>query len=86
MDVDPPAFVQILLKPTELLGYAIRAARGACNNMGTPEHPMCEGTPVDLLLGLMLVAVNVLLYPAITYLSLWCLSLFRRKTDHADLT
>jgi hypothetical protein len=79
MDVDPPAFVRILLKPAELLGYAIRAARGPCNNMGTQERPMCEGTPVDLLFGLMIVAANILLYPAITYLSLWSLSAFAEK-------
>ncbi|HSB28691.1 MAG TPA: hypothetical protein VLE19_12580 [Pyrinomonadaceae bacterium] len=84
MDVEPPAIVRILLKPAELLGYAIRAARGPCNNMGTPEHPMCEGTPVDLLFGLMVVALNILLYPALTYLSLWFLSSFRSKTKDAD--
>ena len=85
MDVEPPAFVRILLKPAELLSYAIRAARGPCNNMGTAEHPMCEGTPVDLLFGLMIVALNVLLYPAITYLSLWSLSWFRGKPKDVDL-
>jgi len=74
MDVDPPAFVKILLKPAELLGNAISAARGPCNNMGTQEHPMCEGTPVDLLFGLIIVAANIFLYAAITYLLLWFLS------------
>ena len=81
MDVDPPAFVRMLLKPAELLGHAIGAARGPCNNMGTQEHPSCEGTPVDLFFGLMLVAANILLYPAITYLLLWSLSTFRGRAD-----
>jgi len=79
MDVDPPPLIRILLKPAELLGSAIRAARGPCNNMGSAQHPICEGTPIDLFFGLLIVGANILLYPAITYLFLWFLSTSREK-------
>jgi hypothetical protein len=81
MDVEPPLIVNILLKPAELLAKLIHTiSPPPCNNMGTPEHPICEGTPVDLLIGLLFVSFGILLYPVATYLLLLLLSkLLKRK-------
>ena len=71
MDVHPPLIVDVLLKPAELLGKLIGSIfTFPCNNMGTPEQPICEGTPIDLLIGLVFVFFGILLYPIITYLLL----------------
>ena len=76
MDVQPPMLVEVLLKPAELLGkFAGSIVRARCNNIGSAEHPVCEGTPIDLFIGLAFVAFGVLLYPAVTYLLLSLLSL-----------
>jgi hypothetical protein len=75
MDVEPPLIVNILLKPVELLAKLIHSiSPPPCHNMGTPEHPICEGTPVDLLIGLFFVFFGILLYPVVTYLLLSLLS------------
>ncbi len=67
MDVDPPQIVRLLLEPTEFLAGFVRLP---CFNMGTDAHPICEGTPIHLLIGLMLVTIGSLFYPLITYLVL----------------
>jgi hypothetical protein len=70
MDVQPPVFVRVLLMPAELAARVIKAAGPPCNNIGTLERPICEGTPVDLLFGLVMVMLSILLYPVVTYLGL----------------
>jgi hypothetical protein len=51
-------------------------------NIGTEENPVYEGTPIDLLVGLMIVLFNVLLYPLVTYLFLALSSNFlKNRTD-----
>ena len=75
MDVHPPILVDVLLKPAELLGRFIGSiVRYPCNNIGSAEHPICEGTPIDLFIGLVFVAFGVLIYPAATYIALSLLS------------
>ena len=82
MDVDPPFFVVALLKPAELVIGLIRSARGPCTTVvGSSEHPLCEATPVDFLMGLGIVFLCILLYPVIVYFSLPFLSKFS-KQDH----
>ena len=43
-------------------------------NIGTAEHPVIEGTPLDAMAGLVLVFFDVLLYPVATYFLLSLLS------------
>ena len=75
MDVHPPTLVAVLLKPAELLARFVGSiVRSPCNNIGSAEHPICEGTPVDLFIGLVFVGIGVLIYPAVTYLLLSLLS------------
>ena len=81
MDVQPPLFVRLLLMPAELAAGIIKAVSPPCNNMGTPEHPMCEGTPVDLFFGLVLVMLSILLYPVVTYLGLSLASKIIRRRE-----
>src|SRR5450432_1589848 len=71
MDVHPPVIVDLLLKPAELMAKVVGSfIRTPCNNIGTAEHPLCEGTPIDLFIGLAFVFAGILLYPALTYLLL----------------
>src|SRR5262245_33192259 len=70
MDVDPPLIVRILLKPAELIGSSIGPMILPRPNIGTPENPFYEGTPLDVLFGLLLVAVTSLFWPVVTYLAL----------------
>ncbi len=84
MDVHPPLIVDILLKPAELLGRFIGSIfTFPCNNMGTPEHPVCEGTPIDLLVGLAFAFFGILIYPALTYLSLSLLSKILKRSANS---
>lgn len=69
MDVNPPGFVNVLLKPAELAGNII-APLIPHPNIGTPEHPIYEGTPIDILIGLLLVLATIGLYGVGTYLLL----------------
>jgi hypothetical protein len=69
MDVDPPSYFRILLKPAELAGSVI-APLIPHPNIGTPEDPIYEGTPIDLLVGLILVLGTIILYSVVTYLLL----------------
>ena len=85
MDVDPPLFVVALLKPAELATRLIRLARGPCTNMaGRAEHPLCEATPVDLLLGLVIIFLCILLYPVIVYILLTFLSRLSKARSQND--
>ena len=54
--------VKVLLWPVFLLGPAIGGMlpRG---NIGTTEHPVYEGTPIDLPVGIALVGFSIILYP-----------------------
>ena len=70
MDVQPPLFVRVLLMPVELVLGTANAVNPPCQHIGTAQHPICEGTPVDLFVGLVLVMLCILLYPAVTYLGL----------------
>src|SRR5215475_14510072 len=81
MDGDPPVFVSVLLTPAKWFGRLIGLLRGPCNNMGTIEHPACEGTPLDLLIGLGLVVWSLVLYSLMTYLLLVLISKFSRAND-----
>ena len=80
MDVHPPTLVNVLLKPAELLAKFVGSiVRSPCNNMGSAEHPICEGTPVDLFIGLAFVGMGVLIYPAVIYLLLSLLAKTLRR-------
>jgi hypothetical protein len=52
-------------------------------NIGTPEHPAYEGTPLDFLAAFALAFFSILLYPVATYLGLTLFSRIvrHRKTD-----
>lgn len=76
LDVDPPLFVVALLKPAELATRLIRSARGPCAN---EAGSACEATPVDLLMGLAIIFLCILLYPAMVYLSLALLARFSKR-------
>jgi hypothetical protein len=78
MDVQPPLVVEILLKPAELVGSLIGGFLPH-PNIGTADHPVYEGTPLDLLLGLVVTSFCILLYPFVTYLLLSLLSIILRR-------
>ena len=82
MDVHPPAIVNLLLWPMDLLGPLVGKLLPH-PNIGTAEHPVYEGTPLDFLAGFALAFFSILIYPIATYLVLTCLSkiLRRQKTD-----
>ena len=69
MDVDPPLLVKVLLWPVYLMGPAIgrMLPRG---NIGTTEHPVYEGTPIDALVGFALVGFSIFFYPVATFVVL----------------
>jgi hypothetical protein len=69
MDVHPPPIVNFLLWPMDLLGPQIGKLLPH-GNIGTPEHPIYEGTPLDFLAGFALAFFSILLYPITTYLIL----------------
>jgi hypothetical protein len=69
MDVDPPTSFRILLKPAEFAGGAIAPLIGH-PNIGTAEHPIYEGTPIDLMVGFILILGTIILYGVVTYLLL----------------
>lgn len=81
MDVDPPSLVRVLLWPASLLGPVIGRVlpRG---NIGTTEHPVYEGTPIDFLVGFALVGLSIFFYPVATFI---VLSLVQRIQARRDL-
>jgi hypothetical protein len=82
MDVNPPKIVKLLLWPMEVLGPVVGRIlpRG---NIGSPEHPVYEGTPLDFLAGFALAGFSILLYPIMTFLGLTVFSkiLSNKKTS-----
>ena len=78
MSVHPPLIVEILMKPAEWMARFIGPLLPH-PNIGNPENPVYEGTPLDLLVGLALVLFCVLLYPFVTFLFLTLLSRIRRR-------
>ncbi|MDQ2975971.1 MAG: hypothetical protein M3R69_11255 [Acidobacteriota bacterium] len=75
MDVEPPLFVRVLMKPVEVVSKTVGEVV-PLHNIGTAEKPFYEATPIHLLLGLLLVFFCILLYPFATYLLLSILSRF----------
>ena len=73
MDVHPPILVNLLLWPMYLIGPAVGKMLPH-GNIGTVEHPVYEGTPIDLLAGLSLAIFSVLLYPVFTFVLLTVVS------------
>jgi hypothetical protein len=72
-DVEPPRIVEILMLPVAPLGWLVSRILPH-GNIGTSEHPIIEGTPLDLVAGLALVFSDILLYPVAAYFLLWLLS------------
>jgi hypothetical protein len=56
---------QVLLWPAWLLLAAL-----PCFNMGTPEQPVCEGTPIHLAVALLGLSLTVVFYAAVVYVVL----------------
>ena len=73
MDVEPPLHVKLLLAPASFLGIFVGRLLPH-GNIGTAEHPIIEGTPLDSMAGSLLVIFCVFLYPVATYLLLSLLS------------
>ena len=42
----------------------------ACSNIGTPERPLCEGTPLNLVVFALGIPFGVVLYASIAYIVL----------------
>jgi hypothetical protein len=80
MDVDPPKIVDLLLWPMHVLGPLIGKIlpRG---NIGTPEQPVYEGTPLDFVAGFALAFFSILLYPTATFLGLALFSRIVRRRN-----
>ena len=78
MDAEPPLYVKVLLAPAAFLGiFVVRLLPHG--NIGTAEHPIIEGTPLDFMAGSLLVVFCVCLYPIATFLLLSLLSRVLRK-------
>jgi hypothetical protein len=85
MDVNPPRIVNLLLWPMDVLGPQIGKILPH-GNIGTPEHPVYEGTPLDFLAGFALAFFSILLYPIATYLGLALFSrIVRHRKTHGNL-
>lgn len=86
MDVEMPLIVEVLLAPTWLMGKLVGRFI-PMGNIGTPEEPIYEATPIHLLAGLMFAFLNILLYPVVTYfaLSLWSKALRRATTGRCNV-
>jgi len=83
MDVEPPLYVEILIKPIEAVGYVVKFIRHL--NGGVEEKVSREGSPLDLLFGLIVVFFLALLYPIITYLLLLLVSkVLRTRNKHEN--
>src|ERR1044072_1717664 len=80
MDVDPPLFVKVLMWPVYLVAPVIgrMLPRG---NIGTPERPAYEGSPICLLVGLALVGWWILFYPVATFVVLSLVSRIQARRD-----
>lgn len=78
MDVEPPLYVKVLLAPASFLGIFVGRLLPH-GNIGTPEHPIIEGTPLDFMAGGLLIIFCIFLYPIATYLLMSLLSHVLRK-------
>ena len=83
MDVHPPVLVNVLLWPVYLTAPVISRMlpRG---NIGTPEHPAYEGTPIDFLVGFALAGVSILFYPVATFVVLTVVSRIQARRDRLN--
>lgn len=83
MDVQPPLLVRILMWPMELIGPVVgrMLPRG---NIGTVEHPVYEGTPIDLFAGLLLAVFSIMLYPVFTFVLLTLVSRVQSRRRRLD--
>jgi hypothetical protein len=84
MDVQPPLFVDVLMWPVYLVGPVIGKLlpRG---NIGTAEHPVYEGTPIDFLVGFALAGFSILLYPVITFVVLTLVARLQARRESDDV-
>lgn len=78
MDTEPPLYVKALLAPASFLGVFVGRLLPH-GTIGTAEHPIIEGTPLDSMPEPLLVLFCVFLYPIATYLLLSPLSRVLRK-------
>lgn len=80
MDVQPPFLVDVLMWPVYLIGPVIGKLlpRG---NIGTPEHPVYEGTPIDFLVGTALVGLSIFFYPVATFVVLSLISRIQARRE-----
>lgn len=78
MDVEPPLYVKVLLSPASFVGVFVGRILPH-GNIGSAEHPIIEGTPLDAMAGSLLVLFCIFLYPVVTYLLLSLLSRFLRN-------
>ena len=69
MDVKPPLIVDVLLAPTWLIGGLVGGLIPT-GNIGTPDDPVYEATPIHMIAGLTFAFINNLLYPVLTYVVL----------------
>lgn len=83
MDVHPPLIIKILMKPVEWLA-ALVGRLLPHPNIGTPENPVHEGTPIDLIVGLALVFFCVFLYPVVTFFALSLLSRILKRRAYTQ--
>jgi hypothetical protein len=83
MDVQPPLFVDVLMWPVYLVGPVIGKLlpRG---NIGTAEHPVYEGTPIDVLVGFALVGLSILFWPVATFVVLTVVSRIQARRDRLN--
>ena len=79
-DVHPPFFVNALLWPAYLLGPIVGRMLPH-GNIGTAEHPVYEGTPLDFIAGFALVSFSIFLYPVVTFVVLTLISRIQTRRD-----
>jgi len=82
MDVHPPLFVEVLLWPMAVMGPVIGKVLPH-PNIGTAEHPVYEGTPIDLLVAFALAGFSLLLYPVATFFLLTLLAKLAKRNAPA---
>ena len=69
--------------PMDLIGPAVGRILPH-PNIGTPEHPVYEGTPLDFLAGFALAIFSILLYPVFTFVLLTVLSRLRTRRHRLE--
>lgn len=83
MDVHPPILARVLMWPMDLLGPVIGKIlpRG---NIGTAEHPIYEGTPLDVVAVFALAIFSILLYPVFTLVLLTVISRVQSRRQRVE--